>query len=100
MKKYKVVFAGLLDPALKKIFTEKALTDAEVVFIDRGIALEDAAEKLWDADFLVVHKSSIPPVDLLKKAERLKLLQTFSIGTGHIPVQLAAERGIPVSFAG
>lgn len=100
MKKYKLVFSGMLDPALKEIFKAEALPDVETVFIDRGVLLEAVTEELKDADFLVVHKSTISPFDLLKKAEKLKFLQTLSIGTTHIPVQQAVERGIPVSYAG
>jgi phosphoglycerate dehydrogenase-like enzyme len=100
MKKHKLIFSGMLDPALKEIFKAEALPDVEVTFIDRGVPLEAVTEKLKNADFLVVHKSTISPFNLLEKAEKLKFLQTLSIGTTHIPVQQATERGIPVSYAG
>ncbi len=100
MKKYKVVFSGTLDDSIKDKFVEEALPGVDVVFISREETPENISTILQEADFLVIHKSYISPRELLEKATSLKFMQTFSVGTTHIPIQSAADRGILVSYAG
>lgn len=100
MKKYKAVFSGKLDPSLKQLFISEAPSNIELSFIDSGFSLEEATPILKEADFLIVHKKTIHPAELLLKTEKLKLMQSFAIGTERLPIKAAAERGIHLCYPG
>ncbi len=102
MEKYKVVFKGILEPLLREIFIEQAPPNARVEFIEPGATVEEETTQIRDADILVIHKSAgvLSLSQLIEKSEKLRLIQTFSQGVGHIPVRFAAEKGIRVCNAG
>jgi phosphoglycerate dehydrogenase-like enzyme len=102
MERYKVVFKGILEPLLREIFIEQAPPNVRVEFIEVGATAEEETARIRDADILVTHKSSagLSLSQLIEKSEKLRLIQTFSQGVGHIPVSLAAERGVRVCNAG
>ena len=100
MESCKVVFKGVMRPALQKVFAGGAPPYAEVVILDPGPTNEDEIALISDADFLVVHKAGSSLSKIIEGSKKLKLIQTLSQGTGHLPMSVAAARRIPVSNAG
>lgn len=100
MEKFKVVFKGAMIPALREVFKAEAPQDVEVVILGSEPMDEAEISRVSDADFLVVHKAGPSLPQIVEKSEKLKLIQTLSQGTDHLPMSQAAVKRIPVSNAG
>lgn len=72
----------------------------QVEIISPEIGDERLARELADAEYLIT--VGIIPVhpEVLEPAKKLKLIETASQGTEHLPVKWALEKGIPVANAG
>lgn len=57
---------------------------------------DDVAEALADADFLILHKETLPP-RALEGASRLKLIQHLGMDYRGVPIDAAQRHGIPVA---
>ena len=57
---------------------------------------EELATEIADADFLVVHKNNVPP-EVLRRGEKLRLIQHLGWDHRGIPVQIAKEMSVPVA---
>lgn len=57
------------------------------------------AEELEEAQYLLAFGGRVP-VKVLETAKRLKLIQTWGMGTDHLPVRWCVENGITVANAG
>lgn len=77
-------------PSLEELFTGY---DMAFVFAK---SLDDVATELPDADFLVVHKHTVPPA-VLQRGEKLRLIQHLGQDYRGIPVATAQEMGVPVA---
>ena len=58
--------------------------------------IEELANEIDDAEFLVVHKNNVPP-DVLRRGEKLRLIQHLGWDHRGIPVQTAKEMSVPVA---
>ncbi len=58
--------------------------------------VEELATEIDDADFLVVHKNSVPP-EVLRRGERLRLIQHLGWDYRGIPIPTAQEMSVPVA---
>ena len=59
-------------------------------------SLDDLATEIEDADYLVVHKERLPD-EVLRRAQRLKLLQHLGHDARGVPIETARAMGIPVA---
>jgi phosphoglycerate dehydrogenase-like enzyme len=57
---------------------------------------EELAAEIGDATFLVVHKNNVPP-EVLRRGERLRLIQHLGWDYRGIPIQTAKEMSVPVA---
>jgi phosphoglycerate dehydrogenase-like enzyme len=58
--------------------------------------VEELATEISDAEFLVVHKNDVPP-EVLRRGEKLRLIQHLGWDHRGIPVQTAKEMSVPVA---
>jgi phosphoglycerate dehydrogenase-like enzyme len=58
--------------------------------------VEELAEEINDADFLVVHKNTVPP-EVLLRGEKLRLIQHLGWDYRGIPMATAKEMSVPVA---
>jgi phosphoglycerate dehydrogenase-like enzyme len=107
LAKGKVVFITHEEPGLRDVFIAEAPCNLEVVLSlanpnasEQEVNAAFGSELLQDADFLVLYCRWRVPDQVIRRARRLKLIQTMGQGTDHIPVQLASELGIPVANSG
>lgn len=77
-------------PSLDELFAGYAMTFCFAA------SLEEVAAELPDADFLVLHKHSVPP-EVLQRGEKLRLVQHLGHDYRGIPVATAREMGVPVA---
>lgn len=72
------------------------------IFADYNIGLvhvhsvDELADQIGDADFLVVHKNNVPPA-VLQKGEKLRLVQHLGWDHRGIPMETAEAMGVPVA---
>jgi len=59
-------------------------------------SVEEIGREIEDADFLVLHKESLP-AEYVERARNLKLIQHLGQDHRGVPVEAARERGIPVA---
>ena len=57
---------------------------------------EELATEIDDAEFLVVHKNTVPP-EVLRRGEKLRLIQHLGWDHRGIPIQTAKEMSVPVA---
>jgi phosphoglycerate dehydrogenase-like enzyme len=57
---------------------------------------EELASEIADADFLLVHKNNVPS-DVLRRGEKLRLIQHLGWDHRGIPIQTAKEMSVPVA---
>jgi phosphoglycerate dehydrogenase-like enzyme len=58
--------------------------------------VEELAEEIEDADFLVVHKNHVPP-EVLRRGEKLRLIQHLGWDYRGIPMHAAREMNVSVA---
>jgi gluconate 2-dehydrogenase len=58
--------------------------------------VEELATEISDAEFLVVHKNTVPS-EVLRRGEKLRLIQHLGWDHRGIPVQTAKEMSVPVA---
>lgn len=58
--------------------------------------LDELTAQIDDADFLILHKHTIPP-EVLRRGEKLRLVQHLGWDTRGIPLAVADEMGVPVA---
>ena len=71
----------------------------EAALVDLDDGEEKAAKELEDAHYLLALGGRVS-VRVLEAAKQLKLIQTWGMGTDHLPVEWCMENGIPVANAG
>jgi phosphoglycerate dehydrogenase-like enzyme len=59
-------------------------------------SVEELATEIADADFLVVHKNTVPP-EVLRQGEKLRLIQHLGWDHRGIPIQTAKEMSVHVA---
>jgi phosphoglycerate dehydrogenase-like enzyme len=97
---YKVVFINGQREWVAQVLQEKAPSaDFEVAWVARKAPDEEKVPLLRDADFLVLHPAEIS-ADLLRASGNLKLIQLLTAGYDKVPLDVAAELGVPVATNG
>jgi phosphoglycerate dehydrogenase-like enzyme len=79
--------------------TSYAPKEFEVELVRPGLSEDELVEHSKDWDFLIV-QAAVVPARLLREAPKLKLVQATSQGFDRIPIEVAAERKIPVANNG
>jgi phosphoglycerate dehydrogenase-like enzyme len=59
-------------------------------------SVDEIAKEVVDADYVVLHKQSLPP-EILKTAKNLKLVQHLGLDHRGMPVEAAREMGVPAA---
>jgi phosphoglycerate dehydrogenase-like enzyme len=77
-------------PSFDELFAEYDVDLCQVKAVD------ELAEVIEEADFLVVHKNNVPP-ELLRRGKRLRLIQHLGWDYRGIPIEAARELGLPVA---
>src|SRR3954451_7640768 len=58
--------------------------------------VEELADEINDADFLVVHKNQVPP-EVLQRGAKLRLIQHMGWDHRGVPMHTAREMNVPVA---
>jgi phosphoglycerate dehydrogenase-like enzyme len=77
-------------PSFAELFKEHS------VHLRHVETVEELATEIGDADFLIVHKNTVPP-EVLRRGEKLRLIQHLGWDYRGIPIQTAQEMSVPVA---
>ena len=95
-----ICLSSVMKGDLLDIFLAEKPADWQVEVVNPLIGDEKLAIELTDAEYVItVGISPIHP-QVLEQAKSLKLIETASQGTEHLPVKWAIGKGIPVANAG
>ena len=72
--------------------------NSDVVLPERPPAKEELVCLVRDVDALVCHLTDKIDRDVIRAANKLKVISTVSVGVDHIDVEEATKRGIPVAY--
>jgi len=94
-----VVLMRRMDPASWDAFMAEKPAGWEVTLVNPDDGEQKVAKELEDAQSLVALGGRVS-TKVLETAKQLKLIQTWGMGTEHLPVKWCMEKGISVANAG
>ena len=95
-----VVLTRPMDPESWNIFMAEKPTGWQVTLVNPDDGEQKVAKQLEDAQYLMTFRSGRFSSKALETAKQLKLIQTWGMGTEHLPVKWALGKGIPVANVG
>lgn len=95
-----VCLSSVMKGDLLDVFMAEKPADWQVEIISPLIGDEKLAMELTDAEYLITVGISPVHPQVLEPSKKLKLIETASQGTEHLPVKWALQKGIPVANAG
>lgn len=96
-----VVFVSrILTPVLQKVILEEAPKGWTIEFVSPADGEAKVAQTLVHADYIATYGSGRMPFKLFEPLKNLKMVQTVSMGTDHLPVIQLWEKGVFVCNIG
>lgn len=95
-----VVFTRSMEPEAWDILMAEKPAGWEVTVVKPEDGEQKIAKEMEDAQYLLTLGSGPVSPKIVEAAKQLKLIQTGGQDVGHLPVEWALEKGIPVANAG
>ncbi len=95
-----VVVSREMDPELWDVFMSMKPAGWKITQVNPNEDEPKTIKELEDAEYLLSVMSGKVFDKYIQNAKKLKLIQTMGQDTGHLPVKLALDKGIPVANAG
>ena len=95
-----LVYTRDMDPEAWDLLMAEKPAGWEVTVVQPKDGEEKIAKEMVDTEYLLTLGSGPVSLKVLEAAKQLKLMQTGGQDVGHLPVQWALDKGIPVANAG
>ena len=95
-----VALTRRMDPESRDVFMAEKPEGWQVTLVDLDDGEQKVARELADAQYLITLGGGRISAKVVETAKQLKLIQTGGQDVGHVPVEWALEKGIPVANAG
>lgn len=89
---------GISKEQAEQVFGELLSQGHELVYCGEPLSIQEKLERAADAEILIVANTPLPG-EVIRTAQKLKMIAVAFTGVDHIPMELCRERGITVCNA-